>query len=364
VTEAIHIPPEQCNLSLWRRRTLLRRVRAMAPWHMNLALTPDIRTMDGNRGSRRELPIAVINPVELRPLLERLYPNGLAGKRFIDCACNGGGYSLLANDLGAYAFGFDVRQHWITQAQFLKQHFGRSDEQVRFEVCDLLDVADRLGRERFDICLFKGIFYHLPDPVAGLKIVADRTDEVLIVDTVAAEGCDDGFLKLVSEGVEYSMSGVHHLAWHPTGPRVLSGILEWLGFEATCVVYWRRRPNRPLGRIRIVGARDASSLAGLAIPPTTEVLIPRAGDTLSGTITLDASAHCDVVEVSRVEFHLTGVGSDDALIASAAPTMYGWISLWDTTSVRNGSYALSSLAFDSAGNNSHRSEKVTITVQN
>ena len=52
-------------------------------------------------------------------------------------------------------------------------------------MCDLLDVGERLGNERFDICLFKGIFYHLPDPVAGLKIVADRTDEVLILDTAA-----------------------------------------------------------------------------------------------------------------------------------------------------------------------------------
>jgi 23S rRNA G2069 N7-methylase RlmK/C1962 C5-methylase RlmI len=79
----------------------------------------------------------LVNPSDLRPLLERLYPNGLDGKRFLDCACNAGGYSLLASDLGAYSFGFDVRDHWIEQARFLKRHFGKSDEQVRFEVCDL-----------------------------------------------------------------------------------------------------------------------------------------------------------------------------------------------------------------------------------
>jgi tRNA (mo5U34)-methyltransferase len=364
MTEAIQIPPEHRNLSSSRRRTLLERVRALAPWHMNVALAPDVRTIDGNRGSRDEPGISAINPVELRPLLEQLYPNGLAGKRFIDCACNGGGYSLLASDLGAYAFGFDVRQHWIAQAQFLKQHFGRSDEQVRFEVCDLLDVHERLGSERFDICLFKGIFYHLPDPVAGLKIVADRTDEVLIVDTAVAKDCEDGFLKLVSEGVEQPMSGVHHLAWHPTGPKVLSEILGWLGFKATCVVYWRRRHDRPRDRIRIVGARDASLLAGLAVPPTTEVLIPRAGETVAGTTTLAASAQGNVVEVSRVEFHLSGARSDDALIAIATPTIHGWIAQWDTTSVGNGSCVLNSMAFDAAGTASHRSENVPITVQN
>ena len=230
----------------------------------------------------------MINPAELRPLLERLYPHGLDGKRFLDCACNAGGYSLLASDLGAYSFGFDVRDHWINQARFLKQHFGKSDDQVGFEVCDLLDVGGRLGNERFDICLFKGIFYHLPDPVAGLKLVADRTDEVLIVDTAAVSGFEDGFLKLTSEGVEHPMSGVHGLAWHPTGPGVLARILAWLGFEATCVMYWRQHPpseNRP-ARIRIVGARNASMLADLATPPVTSMLTPCDGDIVSGTSVL------------------------------------------------------------------------------
>jgi len=200
----------------------------------------------------------LINPAELRPLLQWLYPNGLEGKRFLDCACNAGGYSLLASDLGAYSFGFDVRDHWIKQARFLKRHFSKSDSQVCFEVCDLFDIDERLGSERFDICLFKGIFYHLPDPIAGLKIVADRTDEVLILDTAAASGMEDGFLKLVSEGVDNPMSGVYGVAWHPTGPAVLSRILEWLGFEVSRVLQWRQYPpsERINARIRIVGCKE------------------------------------------------------------------------------------------------------------
>ena len=46
-------------------------------------------------------------------------------------ACNCGGYSLVASDLGAHSFGFDVRDRWIRQAQFLKRHFGKSDDEVR-----------------------------------------------------------------------------------------------------------------------------------------------------------------------------------------------------------------------------------------
>lgn len=345
---------------------LLEQVRALAPWHMNVALGPGLLTGQGNRGAPRAGDrVPLMSPLELRPLLQRLYPQGLGAKRFLDCACNAGGYSLLASDLGAYSFGFDVREHWIEQAQFLKRHFGKSDDQVRFEVCDLLEVDRRLGSERFDICLFKGIFYHLPDPVAGLKIVADRTDEVLILDTAATSGMEDGFLSLVSESVTHPMSGVHGLAWRPTGPAVLARILEWLGFEATRIVFWRQHPPsvKYPGRIRIVGARDATLLADLATPLAPSVLVPRDGDVLSGAVELSASASDDVLDVSKVEFHLTGADSDTALLGVATSTDYGWIYNWDTTSVRNGAYTLTSSAFDLAGNASPRARS-SITVKN
>jgi tRNA (mo5U34)-methyltransferase len=337
---------------------LLQQVRALAPWHMNIALTPALRTIDGNDHS-----IPLINPGELRPLLEALYPSGMGGKRFLDCACNSGGYSLLASDLGAYSFGFDVRDHWIQQARFLKRHFGKSDDEVRFEVKDLLEVGEHLANERFDICLFKGIFYHLPDPIAGLKIVADLTDEVIIIDTAAANGAEDGFLKLQEEGVDNPMSGVHRLAWLPTGPVVLCQILEWLGFEATCVMYWQQRPpsDPNPGRIRVVGSRDTSLLARLDAPPTTSIARPREGDTLSGTCKLIALTQ-GVVHLTKLEFHLTA-DSVDTVIGVAERTWAGWVCMWDTTSVRNGNYVVTSVVSDFAGKTG-RSAGVPVTVRN
>jgi SAM-dependent methyltransferase len=343
---------------------LLELVRALAPWHMDIPLAPHVSTRAGNRGSGSGAErMKLVNPSDLRPLLERLYPSGLEGKRFLDCACNAGGYSLLASDLGAYSFGFDVREHWIEQARFLKRHFGKSDEQVRFEVCDLLEAGERLGNERFDICLFKGIFYHLPDPIMALKGVADRTDEVLILDTSCSTGDEDGFLKLFSEGVENPMSGVHHLAWLPTGPGVLARILEWLGFE-TCLVRWRRPASAPtLGRICIVGARNASLLVGLDAPPRASMVAPVDGDIISGTYALDARISENVVGVGKVEFHVSGADSDEVVIGVATRTWDGWIYNWNTTSVRNGTYRVESLAFDPEGNPGPR-DGVTITVEN
>jgi tRNA (mo5U34)-methyltransferase len=246
--------------------SLLEQVRSLAPWHMDVVLTPQVHTAQGNMGPDGETAhkVPVVQPTLLRPLLDWLYPDGLGGKRFLDCACNAGGYSFLASDMGAeYCFGFDVRDHWIDQARFLKRHFKKDDAQLSFEVCDLLQLDKLLGEERFDVCLFKGIFYHLPDPVAGLKVAADRTRELLILDTTAAQDHADGYLKLVWEGVANPMSGVHQLAWRPTGPQVLCSILEWLGFEATAVIFSRLRTRKKWGRIRIVGARDASRIDGL-----------------------------------------------------------------------------------------------------
>ena len=100
--------------------------------------------------------------------------------------------------------------------------------------------------------------------------------------------------------------------------------------------------------------------AGLP-PPTTSVLIPATGATLSGTAaTLDASAS----NATSVEFWLLGgsYGYSGKMIGTATQTLYGWLSSWNTTTVPNGSYVLLSEAFNSAG--SSFSAGVSITVNN
>ena len=113
-----------------------------------------------------------------------------------------------------------------------------------------------------------------------------------------------------------------------------------------------------------VGSHDQKlwAFALEKVPPTTSILVPSNGATLSGTATLDASA-ADNVKVSRVEFRLTGGSSNNALIGVATLTYFGWIAQRNTTTVPNGAYTLNSVAFDSAGNQG-RSPDVSITVQN
>ncbi len=95
-------------------------------------------------------------------------------------------------------------------------------------------------------------------------------------------------------------------------------------------------------------------------PPTTNILIPSNGATVSGTTTLDASAS----NATSVEFRLFGgsYGYFGPVLCTATPTYYGWLCSWNTTTVPNGSYALFSEAFNSGG--SAFSPGIGITVNN
>jgi hypothetical protein len=97
-------------------------------------------------------------------------------------------------------------------------------------------------------------------------------------------------------------------------------------------------------------------------PPTTSVVLPSNGASLSGGKWLDAVAS-DYGKVTKVQFVLTGGTFNKAFIATGALTAYGWIGGWQTTTVPDGTYTLQSIAFDAAGLTTY-SAGVTITVAN
>jgi hypothetical protein len=97
------------------------------------------------------------------------------------------------------------------------------------------------------------------------------------------------------------------------------------------------------------------------VPPTTTVLIPSQGATVSGTAaTLDASAS----NATSVEFLLFGgsFGYNAPILCTATLTQYGWLCAWKTTTVPNGSYTLVSEASGSGG--TAYSSGVSVTVKN
>lgn len=227
----------------------------LAPWHHDVELMPGVRTGLTLEASDRA-NVSLIDPSRaFKGLMERVYPGGLNGRLVLDCACNAGGYLLLAKELGAGGgLGFDVREHWIRQALWLQENRAPLLSDVHFAVADLHDLPS-MPLDKFDICLFQGIFYHLPDPVAGLRIAADLTSELLIISTEYRNDLPDGMLVMEQESKEHAMSGVHGLNWLPTGLEVLRGILGWLGFVETRLVR-RNDRGKGRGRLDVMAARD------------------------------------------------------------------------------------------------------------
>jgi tRNA (mo5U34)-methyltransferase len=239
-------------------------IRRLGPWHHDIEVAPGVRTGDPALAPPPDPALGtptVIQPSAfLTPLLRALFQEGMTDRSFLDCACNAGGYLFTAVALGSpRAYGFDVRRHWIDQAEFLARHVPSAG--ATFGCHDLADLPG-LGLEPFDVTLFSGIFYHLPDPVAGLRIAADLTREVLMVNTAALPGPGNALI-LNNESDTALMSGVHRLAWLPTGPTVVEAILGWCGFPHTRLVFDRPLTNGR-SRIFLVAARHAETFARAA----------------------------------------------------------------------------------------------------
>jgi hypothetical protein len=66
--------------------------------------------------------------------------------------------------------------------------------------------------------------------------------------------------------------------------------------------------------------------------------------------------------VSAVSFEISGGTLSHQVVSASAPTIYGWLGGWNTTTVPNGTYTLQSVGTVSGG--TVTSTPITITVSN
>ena len=64
-----------------------------------------------------------------------------------------------------------------------------------------------------------------------------------------------------------------------------------------------------------------------------------------------------------MQYVVTGGSLSDHVVGTAVATMYGWIPVWDTTAVPNGSYMLQSVATQTGGTTA-MSPGIAVTVKN
>jgi hypothetical protein len=121
------------------------------------------------------------------------------------------------------------------------------------------------------------------------------------------------------------------------------------GWEVRAIFYDSANPN-------LFAITNAATMS-LA---TTEMVLPSSVATVSGGQWLDASASAGA---TNVQYELTGTSLNDALIATATPTYFGWLAGWNTTTVPNGTFTLQSVA-SYPGGVTATSPGITITVNN
>ena len=84
------------------KETLIKRIKNLGPWHMNIQLTDELNTgqvfVEGGvkRGRENGGRGGDVSLLQLRDSfiekIDAIYPDGLSEKTFLDCACNAGGY--------------------------------------------------------------------------------------------------------------------------------------------------------------------------------------------------------------------------------------------------------------------------------
>jgi SAM-dependent methyltransferase len=240
-------------------------LRNLAPWHFDMEVVPGVKTAAYNKESYGDIDldkVGIIDPDEMRELLKAILPDhGVKGKTFLDVGCNGGGYCFVAHELGAkLCYGFDVREHWIRQAEFIRSVKYPTAVNLHFKLADVKRFAHE---HRYDVVLFKGVFYHLPDPISMLTKLCDLTARIIIVDTASRSDIPGDCMVPWWESTTHVMSGVDGLAWFPGGPEVVAAILKYAGFPHMRVINHRKggKAERFRGRFRLIAAREDPDLS-------------------------------------------------------------------------------------------------------
>jgi hypothetical protein len=151
---------------------------------------------------------------------------------------------------------------------------------------------------------------------------------------------------------------------------VVSGVLYPLPLSAVGFVRHMAQVARSQD-LSMFATSAAAQYARAGLPAETNIAtkvgVPHTGEVVKGHIWLGASASVNIgpieVKASRLDFFVIGPDKKRATVGPAVLTYYGWIAGWNTNAVPNGSYAIQSVVYNSAGKPT-LSASVSVTVNN
>lgn len=156
------------------RTAVEREIAALGPWFHNLHLAGGVQTAPDH-------PLGDFPRYKWRQV-EPHVPTDLRGCSALDIGCNAGFYSFELARRGAQVTAIDTGQRYLRQAAWAAEKLGLEGK-VDFLMMDVYDLASL--KQRFDLVLFLGVFYHLRYPLLGLDIVSSVTDSTLFFQTLS-----------------------------------------------------------------------------------------------------------------------------------------------------------------------------------
>jgi 2-polyprenyl-6-hydroxyphenyl methylase/3-demethylubiquinone-9 3-methyltransferase len=132
--------------------------------------------------------------------LEKIIPEGMHQKRFLDVGCGSGLFSLAAVRLGADVHSFDFDRDCVECARTLKAAYA-PDASWRIEHGSVLDRSYTLGLGEFDIVYSWGVLHHTGDLWIACRNAAElvRPDGRLIIAIYNDQGWRSKYWKFVKK---------------------------------------------------------------------------------------------------------------------------------------------------------------------
>ena len=134
-------------------------------WHHSFEIFPGVRTPG-------------VHDCQL--LLDRLeLPKDLTGKRVLDIGACDGFFTREADMRGAEVVALDYKAKGRTGFGIMETLYGKSFTHINANLYDL----DKLDLGRFDVVLFLGVLYHLPDPLRAMHLIRKACGGELFVES-------------------------------------------------------------------------------------------------------------------------------------------------------------------------------------